>query len=100
MKTLKVVFKEQAIFDLEDIWLYTFHKWSLTQADRYHSLLIKEIEFLAAHPKSGKDQHHIREGYRSSKIKSHIIFYRIFENEIEIIRILHERMDIANRLAE
>ncbi len=100
MKTLKVVFKEQAIFDIEDIWLYTFHKWSVTQADRYHSMIVKEIEFLAANPQSGKKQHHIRKGYYSSKIKSHIIFYRILENELEVIRILHERMDISGRLAE
>ncbi len=100
MKILKVIFKEQAIFDLEDIWLYTLHTWSLAQADRYHLMIIKEIEFLAAHPNSGKDQHHIRAGYRSSKIKSHIIFYRILEGELEIIRILHERMDIPNRLKE
>ncbi|MEO6232435.1 MAG: type II toxin-antitoxin system RelE/ParE family toxin [Ferruginibacter sp.] len=100
MKTLKVIFKEQAIFDLEDIWLYTLHTWSLTQADRYHSMIVKEIDFLAAHPSSGKNQHHIRAGYRSSKIKSHVIFYRILDNELEIIRILHERMDIPNRLKD
>ncbi len=100
MKTLKVIFKEQAIIDLEDIWLYTLHTWSLRQADRYHAMILKEVEFLATHPKSGKDQNHVREGYRSSKIKSHVIFYRIVENELEIIRILHERMDIRNRLTE
>lgn len=100
MKALKVIFKEQAIFDLEDIWLYTLHTWSLKQADRYHSLILKEIEFLAAHPKSGKYQHHIRAGYCSSKIKSHVIFYRISASELEVIRILHERMDIPNRLLE
>ena len=100
MKTLKVIFKEQAIFDLEDIWLYTLHTWSLRQADRYHSMILKEVEFLATQPKSGKDQNHIREGYQSSKIKSHVIFYRILENELEVIRILHERMDIPNRLTE
>jgi toxin ParE1/3/4 len=98
MKTLKVIFKELAIFDLEDIWLYTLNTWSLSQADRYHSMIIKEIGFLAAHLNSGKDQHHIREGYRSSKIKSYIIFCRILESELEISRILHERMDIPNRL--
>lgn len=98
MKALKVVFKEQALFDLEDIWVYTFHTWSLTQADRYHSIIVKEIEFLATHPKSGKDQNHIRAGYRSAKVKSHIIFYRVLETELEVIRILHDRMDIPNRL--
>jgi plasmid stabilization system protein ParE len=53
MKKLKVIFKEQALFDLEDIWLYTLNTWSLTQADRYHSLIIKEIEFWIKKEKSG-----------------------------------------------
>ena len=41
---------------------------------------------------------HIRKGYRASKIKSHLIFYRALNDRIEVIRILHERMDIENRL--
>ncbi len=100
MKTLKVIFKDQAISDLEDIWAFTFHTWSKTQADRYHSMIINEIEFLSANSTSSTDQSHIRSGYRSSKVNSHIIFFRIFEKEIEIVRILHERMDIPNRLNE
>jgi len=100
MIALKVIFKEQAIIDLEDIWLFTLHTWSLKQADRYYNLILKEIEYLTIHPKSGKDQHQIRKGYWSSKVKSHVIFYRIYEKELEVIRILHERMDIPNRLEE
>ena len=79
MKTLKVVFKEQAISDLEDIWLYTLQHWSLAQADRYHSLIIKEVEFLSINPRSGKDQSHLRKEYFSSKVKSHILFYKFQE---------------------
>lgn len=42
---------------------------------------------------------HIRKGYRASKVKSHLVFYKICdENTIEVIRILHQRMDIENRL--
>jgi toxin ParE1/3/4 len=98
MRKLKIVFLEAAILDLEEIWHYTFATWSLEQADRYHSLIAKEIEFLAAKPKSGKILDHLRKGYRSSKVKSHYIFYRFTLSEIEIIRILHESMDIPNRL--
>lgn len=98
MKKLKVIFYESAIEDLEEIWFYTFQSWSLEQADRYHSLIYKEIEFLASKPESGRDFNHIREGYRSSKVKSHFIFYKYSLSEIEIIRILHENMDIPNRL--
>ena len=36
-----------------------------------------------------------------SKVKSHLIFFKKGKaNEIEVVRVLHERMDIENRLAE
>jgi len=98
MSKLNIVFHEAAMLDLEEIWYYTFTTWSLEQADRYFSLITKEIEFLATKPESGKTIDHIRKGYRSSKVKSHYIFYRFTLTEIEIIRILHESMDIPNRL--
>jgi len=41
---------------------------------------------------------HLRPNYYSSKVKSHLIFYKFSANELEIIRILHEKMDIPNRL--
>jgi len=100
MRKLKIVVNEVAIRDLEEIWLYTFQNWSIDQADRYHTLIMNEIEFLSKNPKSGKNKDHLRVGYWSAKVKSHIIFYRVFETEIEIMRILHESMDIPNRLED
>ena len=71
MRKLKITLLEEAIHDLEEIWFYTFKTWSQEQADRYHSLISKEIEFLATKPESGKILDHLRQGYRSSKVKSH-----------------------------
>ncbi len=90
----------KAAEDIEGIWLYTFENWSLEQADRYINLIFDEIEYLAVNPASGKDFNHIRKNYRYSKVKSHLIFYRIAEKQLEIIRVLHERMDIENRLTD
>lgn len=98
MKKLRIIFLEKALEDVEEIWLYTLQNWSLEQADRYHSLIYKEIDFLARNPTFGKDMGHLRKGYRSSKIKSHLIFYKYSPLEIEIIRILHDSMDIPNRV--
>jgi toxin ParE1/3/4 len=86
--------------DIETIWLYTLENWSLEQADRYVNLIFDEIEYLAINPNSGKNFTHTRKNYRCSKVKSHLIFYRFIEKqkEIEIIRILHQRMDLTNRL--
>lgn len=93
---------KEAEIDLEKIWLYTFEEWSLEQADYYLDLILDEIEYLAKIPQSGNDYNEIRKGYFRSRVKSHFIFYRINlkEEKIEIIRILHERMDIENQLGE
>jgi toxin ParE1/3/4 len=90
---------EKAINDLERIWLYTFNKWSLEQADRYHNLIINEIEFIVDNFNLNRKMDYIRQGYRISKVKSHLIFFKKTEDDIiEVIRILHQNMDIKNRL--
>ena len=92
---------EKAISDLEKIWLYTLNKWSGEQADRYHNLIIDEIEFIVDNFDFCRKMDYVRMGYRMSKVKSHLIFYKKTEdNIIEIIRILHQKMDIENRLKE
>jgi len=96
---MKYKISKEALNDLERIWLYTIENWSVEQADRYFSLIFNEIEFLAKSPDSRKDFSHIRKGYFRSRVKSHFIFYKKNKEEIlEIIRILHQSMDIETRL--
>ena len=91
---------KEAQIDLEKIWLFTLEAWSVEQADRYFNLITDQIEYLTQNPTSGKSFDHIRSGYYRAKVKSHFIFYRInlHADAIEIIRILHQQMDIDNRL--
>jgi len=100
MKPLPFFISKKAVSDLEEIWLYTVEKWSVEQADRYYNLLFDEINYICKNSKAGKSMEHVRKGYRASKVKSHIIFYRVLNESIEVIRILHEQMDIENRLYE
>jgi len=96
--TLPYIISKKAVIDLEEIWVFTVDKWSVAQADRYYLLIIDEIEFICKNITCGKSMHNIRKGYRATKVKSHLIFYRVVNDTVEIIRILHERMDIENRL--
>ena len=92
-------FTNEAVKDIEQIWSYTNQKWSLEQADRYYNLIMDEIEFIASNPLSGKSIDYIKEGYRSTKVKSHVIFYKQQKGDtILIIRILHQSMDSENRM--
>lgn len=92
---------EKAISDLEKIWLYTLNRWSREQADRYHNLIIDEIEYIVDNFDLCRRIDYVRDGYRISKVKSHLIFFKKAEgNIIEIVRILHQNMDIENQLKE
>lgn len=90
---------EKAISDLEKIWLYTLNKWSREQADRYHNLIIDEIKFIVDNYELCRKMDYVRMGYRMSKVKSHLIFFKKTDDKIiDIIRILHQNMDIEARL--
>lgn len=97
---MKFKISEEAAFDLEEIWFYTFENWSIKQADRCLNIILDEIEYLAKNPKASQDYSKIRKGYFRFRVRSHFIFYRINSTEkiIEIIRVLHQRMDTDSRL--
>lgn len=99
MKQFKYRISQKAVEDIEAIWIYTYKNWSLEQADRYYKLIFDEIEFITKNALSGKSMEHIRKDYRASIVKSHMIFYRIVnQDHIEIVRILHQMMDVESNL--
>jgi toxin ParE1/3/4 len=100
MKKLQLAIREAAYKDLEDIWAYTLETWSLKQADKYYHEIFAAFELLCTNPKIGKSAEHIRKGYRILKINTHLIFYITNDAELDVIRILHSKMDIPNRLKD
>ncbi|RQT07478.1 type II toxin-antitoxin system RelE/ParE family toxin [Burkholderia contaminans] len=86
-----------AELDLEDIWRYTVWRGSLKQADLYHRDLIGTMEALARGEKVGRTCV-VRDGYFRYAVGSHVVFYRETEYTIDVIRVLHQRMDIEQRL--
>ncbi len=95
------IISEKALEDINNIWIYTAENWSVEQADRYYNLIMDEIEYIVRNFDMARDFGKIRKSYRYSKVKSHLIFFKNDKtNEIEVVRVLHERMDIENRLAE
>lgn len=97
----KYIINEKALEDINKIWIYTEENWSEEQAERYYNLIFDEIEYIVANFEMARDFENVRKNYKYSKVKSHLIFFKKTKaNEIEIIRILHERMDIGNQLSE
>lgn len=91
----------KAVEDLTGIWEYTIEKWSEQQADKYYNLLLDSCQDIGNNPELGKNYNGITKDLFGLKTNRHIIFYRKRINQpIEITRILHERMDLKNRLSE
>ena len=86
-----------AQIDLEEIWDYTDESWGPEQAEGYLRELQKAIERIAVNPLIGKACDEIRPGYRKLASGSHVLFYRV-DDVVNIIRVLHGRMDVDRNL--
>jgi toxin ParE1/3/4 len=83
--------------DLEEIWLYTFENWSAEQANVYIADLVIAFEHLAWRLRTGR-RVDARDGYFKCAVGSHFVFYVQSDAGIDVIRILHQRMDIEKHL--
>jgi toxin ParE1/3/4 len=88
----------RAVDDLTEIWEYTFDEWSENQADNYYQFLIDSCLELAENSNLGKPYNQLANGLFGFTFGEHIIFYFIIElKEIEIVRILHGKMDLKKK---
>jgi toxin ParE1/3/4 len=96
--TGRYVLSPRAQTDLDKIWDHTADRWGLDQAETYTRDIWQRIEEVAARPTIGQDCSEIRAGYYKTSCGSHFLFYRLIAEGIDIVRILHERMDFERHL--
>jgi len=84
--------------DLEDIWTYTREQWSRRQADVYLKDIFGAFAGLADGSRIGLSAEDIRPGYWKHWLGSHVIFYQQTPRGIDIVRVLHQNMDVNARL--
>ena len=91
---------KKAVYDLKQIWNYTYDNWSEKQADKYVNQLLNRCLQISKKPLQDRKYENLYPGLKGSKVNKHIIFYRkIEEEQIEVIRILHERMDLKTKFS-
>ena len=92
---------KKAVEDLSDIWNYTFEYWSEAQADKYYKMLLDNFTDISNNPDLGKSYNEVTINLKGLRVNRHIIFYRKLNPDlVEIMRILHERMDLKNRISD
>ncbi|WP_117315206.1 type II toxin-antitoxin system RelE/ParE family toxin [Chromatocurvus halotolerans] len=90
---------EAAKADLKSIAAYTQRRWGKEQRRVHAKQFDDAFHMLADTLEAGIPCDVIKVGYRKFPIGSHVIFYHpLSETDIEIVRILHKRMDLPRRL--
>lgn len=84
--------------DLSSIWDFTQDRWGLGQAEIYTLEIREALERVAADPERGRRIDQIRSDYRRYSVGSHLIYYVERNRAIDVIRILHQRMDPTRHL--
>jgi len=86
---------ESAKEDLIRIHHYGVKKFGVSQADKYFYAFFDYFESIAKRPFSFESVDFIKQGYRRCVCGSDSIYYRINNNEIEIMSIIG-RQDLEN----
>ncbi len=89
---------EPAKNDLISIWSYSAEQWSVEQADCYIDALDARIVWLTQNPGIWKSRPEIGPGLYSYPEQSHIIVFWEQHGGIEILRVLHKKMELQNYL--
>lgn len=95
MKVL--AFSPAAEADLDAIWDYSDDHRGAEQADRYIDDIVAVCRALATGAKRGRVVD-VRPGYLKHAAGSHMIYFRVMADRVEVIRVLHVRQDIGRHL--
>ena len=81
-----------------DILRFTGETWGQKQLLVYRDKIDKALHAISSNPKIGSRRTDLPETHRAYLVGSHLIVYRHFENNLEIVRILHQRMSLPHHI--
>lgn len=85
----------RAAADLDAIADYTIETWGLAQLEIYLMGIDSRFQWLADNPLAGRERNDVHPGYRSYPEGSHVIFYIINDDQVDIIGVPHKSMDVS-----
>ena len=90
---LTLVISDEAIADLVDIWSYIAEDYP-ERADRFVDEIRSQCESLSETPMIGRERSELLPGMRSFPFGRYLIFYRIAEESLQIVRVLSGYRDL------
>jgi toxin ParE1/3/4 len=86
--------------DLADIWRYYANAVSVETADDLAAAILHAASRVAERPLSGRSREELKPGLRSILSSPYIVFYRVARDTVEIVRVLHERRNLAAEISK
>jgi toxin ParE1/3/4 len=96
----EATYRPAALDDLDEIWRYTVEEWNEEQAEKYVHQVAAHCHALASGRRLGVACDYVRQDYHKSIINKHVVYYRNSKTGVEIVRILHEHMDVDRQLGD
>lgn len=94
----RLLLTPKAKTDLNGIWDFSDLQWGAAQAEKYIRELWQAMQSLAADSSASSEITAVRNGYRKITSGSHVIFFRNTSDTLEVVRILHQKMDFDRHL--
>lgn len=94
----RLVLSLEARTDLIDILRYTGERWGQNQLLSYRNKVNDALLIIERNPQIGHSTVALPETHRLYFAGSHVIIYRMRNDAIEVIRILHQRMSLSRHL--
>src|SRR3989344_830518 len=93
-RRVKILWSLDARNDVSDIWDFYRKAAGRHTADLILNDIDHVCELLSRHPLAGRARDEIKEGFRSAVARPHVVFYRLTEDALEIVRVLDGRRDV------
>ena len=88
----KYTLSEKASKDLANIFQYTYKNFAISQAYAYLSELEKCFIMLSNQPDLAHKVEDIRKGYYRYLFRKHAVYFKVRNDDVLIIRVLHQQM--------
>jgi toxin ParE1/3/4 len=96
----RLLWSPEADDDLIWIWRRGVEEWTEELADKHLFEIEAACDRLLDDPSLGRARDELVAGMRSIPVHPHVVFYQVAKRTIEVVRVLHQRMDVEEVFRE
>ena len=97
---LRVVWSPESEDDLLSIWRWGASRFAPSVADKHLRDIHRAATCLASTPLMGRQRDDLRAGIREIVVYPTVLFYRVSQQRVEVVRVVDGRRDLASVFGE